>query len=225
MPHLHPMLETNHRTYEERLASCRMILSPDDTTPTVLGVLTLGKHPQHFLWDAYIQFLRLDGTELSDTVIDEEKAEGRFVELLRRIEEKFNAHNRTAYDIISAPTHIITTDYPPAAFQQILYNAVLHRAYERSNTPIRVYWYNDRIEITSPGGPYGTVTVENFGKPGITSYRNPNIADVLKTLGFIQVFGRGIATAIREMEKNGNPPIEFYTDQNIVRCVLRKKRD
>lgn len=43
----------------------------------------------------------------------------------------------------------------------------------------------------------------NHGKPGITDYRNPNIGDVLKTCGFIQAFGRGLATARREMEKMG----------------------
>ncbi len=56
------------------------------------------------------------------------------------------------------------------AIHQIVYNAVMHRTYEETNAPTRVYWYNDRIEITSPGGPYGNVTPENFGKPGITDY-------------------------------------------------------
>ena len=112
---------------------------------------------------------------------------------------------------------------PQVALQQILYNAVLHRTYESTNAPIRVYWFNDRVEIASPGGPYGNVTTENFGCPGITDYRNPNIADVLRTLGFIQAFGRGIATARRTMEQNGNPPPVFETTQTAVVCTLRGK--
>jgi ATP-dependent DNA helicase RecG len=87
---------------------------------------------------------------------------------------------------------------------------------------IRVYWFNDRIEINSPGGPYGNVTSENFGTPGITDYRNPNIGDVLKTFGFIQAFGRGIATARNEMSKNGNPDLEFEVNPSTVLCILRK---
>jgi len=215
------VLEANSRTYEERLASCKMIVSPDDTTPTVLGLLAIGKSPQDFLPGAYIQFLRIDGTELADPVIDEENIGGAIVEMLRRTEEKLKAHNRTAIDITSAATHIKEMPYPPAAFQQILYNAILHRTYESTNAPVRVYWFNDRIEINSPGGPYGNVTSENFGNPGITDYRNPNIADVLKTFGFIQAFGRGIATARKEMVKNGNPPPEFETNQSAVVCILR----
>lgn len=218
------VLEANGRTYEEQLASCKMIVSPDDTTPTVLGLLALGKSSQDFLSGAYIQFLRIDGTELADPVIDEEEIGGALVEMLRRVEEKLKAHNRSSVDIVAAATHQKEMPYPPAAIQQILYNAVLHRTYESTNAPIRVYWFNDRLEINSPGGPYGNVTTENFGKPGITDYRNPNIGDVLKTFGFIQAFGRGIATTRREMEKNGNPPPEFETNQSAVVCTLRGKQ-
>ncbi len=217
------VLESNGRTYEERLASCKMIVSPDDTMPALLGLLAIGKSPQDFLPGACIQFLRINGTELADPVIDEENIGGAMVEMLRRTEEKLKAHNRTAIDITSAETHIKEMPYPPAAIQQILYNAVLHRTYENTNAPVRVYWFNNRIEINSPGGPYGNVTPDNFGEPGITDYRNPNICDILKTFGFIQAFGRGIAVARREMEKNGNPPLKFETSRSAVVCMLRGK--
>lgn len=217
------VLEANSRSYEQRLASCRMIVSPDDVTPTVTGLLAIGKSPQDFLPGAYIQFLRIDGVELADPVTDEEAIGGGIVEMLRRTEEKLKAHNRTAVDITTQPTHQVMTPYPQVALQQILYNAVLHRTYESTNAPIRVYWFNDRIEINSPGGPYGNVTSANFGQPGITDYRNPNIADVLKTYGFVQAFGRGIATARRAMDNNGNPPLEFETNPSTVLCTLRAK--
>ncbi len=216
------VLEENGRSCEERLASCKMIASPDDPTPTVLGLLTLGTSPQDFLPGAFIQFLRIDGTELSDDVTDEERIGGNLAAQLRTLQEKIKAHNRTAVDILSGPTHRMTSLYPAAAIEQIAYNAVLHRTYEGTNTPVRVYWFNDRIEITSPGGPYGSVTCENFGNPGITDYRNPNLASVLKTLGFVQSFGRGIATARKVMKQNGNPPPEFQVDPHNVLCILRK---
>ncbi len=217
------VLQENGRTYDERLSSCRLTVGAEDSTPTVAGLLAIGKSPQDFLPGAYIQFLRIDGTELADPVIDEEEIRGGIVEMLRRTEEKLKAHNRSAVDITSQPTHQITNPYPQSALQQILYNAVLHRTYESTNAPIRVYWFNDRVEINSPGGPYGNVTTDNFGKPGVTDYRNPNIADVLKVFGFIQAFGRGIATARRAMENNGNPALEFETNQTAVVCTLRGK--
>jgi len=217
------VLESNGRTYEERLATCKMIVSPENTTPTVLGLLTIGKSPQDFLPGAYVQFLRIDGIDLADPVVDEESIRGALVDLLRRTEEKLKAYNRIAVDITSASTHQIEMTYPQAAMQQILYNAVLHRTYESTNAPVRVYWFNDRIEIMSPGGPYGNVTPDNFGQPGMTDYRNPNIADVLKTFGYVQTFGRGIAIARSEMERNGNPPPEFETNQSVVVCTLRRR--
>jgi len=217
------VLEANHRTYEERLASCKMIVSPDDTTPTITGLLAIGKTPQDFISGARIQFLRINGIELADPVIDEEDIGGAIVELLRRTEEKLKAHNRTSVDVTSSATHGIDQPYPLAAVHQIVYNAVLHRTYEKTNAPIRIYWFNDRIEITSPGGPYGNVTVENFGHPGITDYRNPNIGDILKTFGYVQAFGRGIEIARSQLRKNGNPELTFEVNQSTVQCIIRRK--
>lgn len=218
------VLQTNNRTYEERLASCKMVVSPENPTPTLLGLLVLGTRVQDFLPCAQIQFLRIDGTELTDPVIDEYLIGGTLIDMLRRTEEKLKAHNMVAVDVTAGVTHHVRSAYPIIALQQILYNAVLHRTYEGTNAPVRVYWYNDRIEITSPGGPYGNVTSDNFGQPGITDYRNPNIAAVLKTFGFVQSFGRGIVLAKSEMKKNGNPVPEFEVNQNIVNCILRGKK-
>ena len=106
---------------------------------------------------AYIQFLRIDGTQFADEVIDEAKIGGAVVSMLDRTEDKLIAHNRRAFDVTSGSTHRVTSLYPLAAIQQIVYNAVLHRSYERTNAPIRIYWYDDRIEVTNPGGPYGDV--------------------------------------------------------------------
>jgi ATP-dependent DNA helicase RecG len=87
---------------------------------------------------------------------------------------------------------------------------------------VRVYWFDDRIEISNPGGPYGAVTTENFGRPGVSDYRNPAIASVLKTLGYVQRFGFGIAEARRALRANGNPDLEFQVEPTIVLAVVRK---
>lgn len=216
------VLEENGRSYIEKLSSCRMIVSPDDPTPTVVGVLALGSNPQDFIPGAYIQFLRIDGVELSDPVIDEARIDGYISRMLRLAEEKLKAHNRRSFDITSSATHQIKQLYPLAAIQQILYNAILHRSYEGTNAPTRVYWFNDRIEITSPGGPFGNVTEHNFGQPGVTDYRNPNIADVMKVFGFVQAFGRGIDVARSLLKKNGNPELEFQVNRHIVLCTVRE---
>jgi ATP-dependent DNA helicase RecG len=83
-----------------------------------------------------------------------------------------------------------------------------------------VNWFDDRIEIQNPGGTFGQVTKENFGT-GVTDYRNPNLAEAMRVLGFVQKFGVGIATARRELLQNGNPLPEFRVETNQLLVVVR----
>ena len=215
------VLEANDRSREEQLAATKMIASVDDPTPTVLGMLVLGKNPQDFLPGSYVQFLRLDGTEWSDDIIDSEEIRGSVPDVLQRLDEKLRAYNRTAVDFISAPVERRTSLYPIPAVQQITRNAIMHRTYEATNAPVHVHWFEDRIEVTSPGGPFGRVTADNFGRPGVVDYRNPNLADAMKTLGFVQRFGFGILTAQRLLKEAGNPEAEFTVDQSGILVTIR----
>ncbi len=217
------IIEANDRTYEQRLAACRMIAAADYPIPTVLGVLTIGNSPRTWLPCAYIQFLRIRGTEWGDPIADEESIEGTLSTILRRLDEKLKAHLSTAMDITSEATERRASPYPLGALQQLVRNAVMHRTYENTNAPIRVYWFDDRIEIHSPGGPFGIVTAENFGRPGIADYRNPHIAEAMKVLGYVQRFGVGIATAQRLLAENRNPPAEFIVEPNTVLATVRRR--
>jgi ATP-dependent DNA helicase RecG len=216
------VLAANDRTYEDRLASTGMIASIDDRVPTVVGVLTVGKSPRTWVSCAYVQFLRIRGMSLGDPVADEQELDGTFDLVLRRLDEKMRATLTVSVDFTSETTEIRSTPYPLTALQQLTRNAVMHRTYEGTNAPVRVYWFDDRIEITNPGGPYGVVTIENFGRPGISDYRNPAVAGVLKTLGYVQRFGFGIAAARRALQANGNPDLEFQVEPTIVLAVIRK---
>jgi len=213
-------LAANERSYEQRLAATKMIAAADDPTPTVLGLLVLGIRTRDVIPGAYVQFLRIAGTSLADDVVDEQVIDGPVGDVLRLIDEKMTAHNRTSVDFTSGPQEIRSQPYPPAALQQLVRNAVLHRTYEATNAPAHVYWYDDRIEITSPGGPYGAVTPETFGQPGVVDYRNPSLAEALKVLGFVQRYGAGIPTARRELERNGNPELEFEVTPTGVVCSV-----
>jgi ATP-dependent DNA helicase RecG len=89
---------------------------------------------------------------------------------------------------------------------------------------VRLSWFSDRIEILSPGGPFGQVTTENFGRPGITDYRNPHLAEAMAVLGYVQRFGVGIQLARRDLERNGNPPPEFVVEPSHVLVIVRAAR-
>lgn len=214
------ILAANDRSLREQLSATKMIESAQQPTATVLGLLAIGKNPQDFLPGAYAQFLRIGGNELADDILDSEDIGGAVPDLLRRLDEKLRAHNRTEVDITSGDTDLRTALYPMEALQQITRNAIMHRTYEATNAPVRVSWFRDRIEVISPGGAFGTVAVDNFGQPGLTDYRNPNLADAMKTLGYVQRFGVGIDIARRHLAQAGHLPPEFDVSGNHVRVVI-----
>lgn len=214
-------LAENQRSIEERLSALKMLTDTVENNATVMGCLVLGKYPRDIFPGSYVHFVRIAGKELSDPIIDEQEIDGTVSDIIRRTEEKLSSHVLTAVDITSEDKEFRTAAYPFRALQQIVRNAVMHRTYESTNAPIRIYWFLDRIEIHNPGGPFGQVTPENFGTPGITDYRNPNLAEALKVLGYVQRFGVGIAIAQRFLEEAGHPPLDFVVNENHVAVIIR----
>lgn len=213
------VLDANERTALERLAALRLATS--DGIPTAAGLLVLGNDPTPHLPGAYVQFLRVDGDSLAAPITDEKSVGGPLPDVLRRLDELLALNIHTAVMIGAASREERRPDYPLAALQQITRNALLHRSYEGTNAPTRITWYADRVEIYSPGGPYGAVTVENFGMPGATDYRNPVLAEAMRSLGYVQRFGAGIPIARRALAEGGNPMPEFTADPAYVGVILR----
>lgn len=210
------VLDANERSYEQKLAATKMVLSDSEPTPTVLGLLVIGRSPADWIQGAYTQFLRLAGHDLTAPVADEEAIYGTVADQIRRLEEKLAAHNTRSvrFSDIAAETRVEA--YPLDALRQLVRNAQMHRSYEATNTPVRVYWFDDRIEIHNSGGPFGSVTPENFGQPGITDYRNPNLAEALRALGYVQRFGAGIAIARKQLGQR----LRFEVQPGVVAAII-----
>lgn len=218
------ILEENQRTVEHQLASVRFISTLQSIQPTNLGILVVGKDPRQLIPGAYIQFLRIEGTELTDPIKDQKEIAGPLSMMLRVLDEILQSHISIASDITAQSVELQQPDYPLVALQQLARNAVLHRTYEGTYAPVRITWFSDRIEIQNPGGPFGQVNRQNFGLPGITDYRNPNLAEALKNLGYVQRFGMGIAIARNSLQKNGSPPPEFVVEDAHVLVIIRRHR-
>jgi len=58
---------------------------------------------------------------------------------------------------------------------------------------------------------------------GATDYRNPLLAEAMKVLGFVQRFGLGLPLARQELEKNGNPPLEFSFQPSSVLVTIWRR--
>lgn len=117
-------------------------------------------------------------------------------------------------------------EYLPAAIapEQLSRNAVMHRTYEGTSAPVQVYWFDDRIEINSPGGPHGVVTAETFAEPGAVDYRNPILAEAMRVLGLVQRYGFGIPAAQRELRAAGQGEPEFRVTPHRVHCTVYARR-
>lgn len=190
-------------------------------TPVNGALLAFGRDPLRWLPGAYVQFLRIDGTELTDPIQGQKELSGTLHEVLSRLDELLAINISTTMDLTTGPREVQRSDYPLAALQQFARNAVMHRTYEGTNTPARISWFSDRIEILSPGGLYGQVNPENFGE-GATDYRNPLVAEAMKVLGYVQRFGLGIPLARQVLARNGNRPPEFDLRPESVLVMLRR---
>ena len=215
------VLRENGRSRAEQLSALH--LASPDGVPNVAGMLVLGRDPTAYIPGAYVQFVRVDGPELTDPILNRKELMGPLPEVLRRLDEITEAHIRVATTVAGSTVERRAPDYPIAAMQQLLRNAVMHRNYETSNAPVQWYWFSDRIEIHNPGGLYGRSTPQNFGKPGGNDYRNPTIAGALYLLGFVQRFGMGILMARKACSDNGNPPPEFLFEAANFAVIVRTR--
>lgn len=217
------VIEENNRSLEQQLVALRFAASGTPICPTVVGLLTVGKMPSDIIPGAYVEFLRFDGTTLTDPIKNSHSLHGPLLDILPRLDDLLEDGITSPVDITSGSTEIRRPDYPIVALQQLARNAIMHRDYESSNAPVRITWFNDRVEIQNPGGPFGQVTRANFGTPGITDYRNPYVAEAMKNLGYVQRFGVGIQLARKELAKNGSPDPEFVVEENHVLVVIRSR--
>ena len=219
-------LQENSREITAQLAAAKMIARDEGerSIPTILGLLILGRQTRDFLPGAYVQFLRIDSNELDSDPVDEEMISGTILEVARRLREKLRAHNRVRVEYVNIPEEKRKHMYPELALLQVAYNALMHRRYKDTNAPVRVYWFNNRIEIDNPGGLHGEVRAHKEKFPGVEcDYRNPNLAEAMKALGLVQKFGSGLGLAKQALEKNGSPPMEWDREglEVHVRCILR----
>ena len=214
------VLEDDRRTLAEQLLSLRM-LDENGDCPTWGALLALGKDPQRWLPGAYVQFLRVDGRDITDPIRTQKALRGRLEDVLRRLTDLLELSVSVRTEVAGCVREQRRPDYPAAALRQLAWNAAMHRSYDDgSNAPVRVYWFADRVEITNPGGLRGPVTAENFGR-GATSYRNPLVAEAMRGLGFAQRFGLGVPLARRALAENGNPPPEFAFSPAETRVTVR----
>jgi ATP-dependent DNA helicase RecG len=214
------VIEANNREVTRQLAALRFF-DLKHNCPTHAGILLFAKDPRAWLPGCYLQFLRLSGTRLlPEDVLVEKELQGDLLSLLRELEMVIDAQLITRPISQTTLREQAVSDYPRYALREFLMNAVMHRDYE-STGPIRFYWFSDRIEIQNPGSLYGEASPENF--PRQNAYRNPVLAEAMKTLGFVNRYGSGVERAQHALKENGNSPAKFEFDAGYFLVTLNAR--
>ncbi|MBN1661822.1 MAG: hypothetical protein JXA93_25735 [Anaerolineae bacterium] len=174
--------------------------------PTLTGILFFGCEPQRFYPAFTITFLHfagkmptlagrdaplyLDNREFSGTlpeVIDRTRAT-----LYEKLGRQGMVDGFRRHDVL---------EYPEFAYREAIVNAVGHRDYRQVGSFVQVRLFPDRLEVQSPGGLGGNLTVDNIVYEQYT--RNPHVMRLLEDLGYVEKRGLGVDLMIRAMREAG----------------------
>jgi ATP-dependent DNA helicase RecG len=179
--------------------------------PTVAGLLLFGSNPQAFLPQSGLTFVRFVGTEPRGE--DGLAGYGRREEIggpLAQVVERTWAvllEEMHVGAVVKGLERQERTEYPPFAVREALVNAVCHRDYRLRGRRIEIRKFADRLEIISPGGLPGFITLDNIVEEHFS--RNPLVVAGLYQWGYIEELGLGVDRMIEEMTQAGHPPPEF----------------
>ncbi|MGC8781248.1 MAG: ATP-binding protein [Anaerolineae bacterium] len=192
--------------------------------PTVAGLLLFGKEPQFFIPQSGLIYVRFAGVE--------PRGPGGLPGYTRR-EEFGGALARMIEDcwaillqemrgeaVVRGLKREDRTLYPLFAVREALVNAVCHRDYRLTGRRVEIRQFDDRLEVTSPGGLPGYITLDNIVEEHFS--RNPRLVNGLFEWGYIEQLGLGIDRMIEEMVQAGHPQPEFKATPYSFTVVLRR---
>ncbi len=215
-------------TYGQKLPSrsadrlrllANMNLATDDGVLNLAGLLLFAEQPQRFKPAFVVKAVKYPGTDIHTSKYDDTED---FAGPLRRVFDDALAFVMRNLRKVQAGRGVNSPgvpEIPPVAFEELLVNALVHRDYLIS-APIRLFIFDDRIEIISPGTLPNNLTVENI-RAGNSNLRNPILASfVAKGVLPYRGLGSGVPRALEAW-----PDIDFRDDRDgglFVATVRRK---
>lgn len=203
-------------TLEEICKSMHLVKGPDeDLRPVNIGILFFSKEPQRLFKTAVIDLVQFaDDTGDNFT---EKTFSGPVHRQLIDVTEfiKNQIIQKRVRKIEGKAESEVYYNYPFAAIEESLANAVYHKGYDTPE-PIEVRVLPDKIEILSCPGPVPPVNSDNLktGRVVARRYRNRRIGDFLKELKLTEGRGTGLLKIKNSLAKNGSGPAVFDTDNN-----------
>ena len=181
-------------------------LATENGVLNTAGVLLFAESPELILPQFIVKAIRFPGNEIHETkYVDTEDYVGPLPKVFEDVMGFImrNLHKIQAGRGVNAPG---IPEVPESVFEELLVNALVHRDYLVS-APIRLFIYDNRIEIISPGHLPNNLTVEKI-RSGNSNIRNPILVSyVAKGLMPYHGLGSGITRALKAW-----PQIDFTND-------------
>lgn len=205
-----------------------MLAITRDSVPTLAAVLNFGIYPQGYFPQLAVTATVIPGKEIGEVsadgarFLDNKRIEGTLPDMLEQT-LSFCRRNMKVKTVIDPETakRRDQAEYPIEAIREAVLNALIHRDYSiyTEGTPIQINFFADRLEIHSPGGLYGRMTVEDLGfaRPDL---RNPALATMAEFLLKTENRYSGIPTIRREMAAAGLPAPVFQNRRNEFVVIL-----
>lgn len=194
-------------SWEEMLRSLGCLVQQGETwVPTNAGVMLFAEDPQRFIGQAELACVRFKGTDMV-SYIDRRDLRGPLYQLVDDAEQFVYRHMKVGRRI-KGFVGVEYREYPHEAVREAIVNAVVHRDYGRRGQRIRVFMFDDRIEVYSPGPLPPGVSLEKMRRLEPQSVlRNPIIVGVFRDLGsrYIERLGTGVRRMALAMEGHGLP--------------------
>jgi ATP-dependent DNA helicase RecG len=195
--------------------------------PTVAGILLFGRNPQAFMPQSGVVFVKFPGTEprADGGAFGYGRREEINGPLARVIETSWRVvlEEMRVGAVVTGLERQDVLEYPEYAVREALVNAVCHRDYRTRGRRIEIRKFSDRMEIVSPGGLAGYITLDNIIEEHFS--RNPRLVQGLFQWGYIEELGLGIDRMIEDMTAYGHPPPKFTATTHSFSVVLSNHRE
>lgn len=154
--------------------------------------------------------------------IDDKEYSGSIISILENAEIFIKNYSRSGWEI-KGMKRVEVEDYPVRAIREAIVNAIIHRDYQIIGSEIHIDMYDNRLEITSPGGMIDGSFVQNLDITKISSMRrNRVISDIFNRLHFMERRGSGL-TRIMESYSDYTIKPQFNSDTSSFKVVFPNK--
>lgn len=195
--------------------------TPGGLRPTHAGLLLFGRDPQRTMRGAFILAARFPGENMGDS-FQKQEITGSLPEMLASVERFLEDHLRRDVSLGRTMARTEQHELPLEAARELIVNAVAHRDYSIAGDSIRLFLFRDRMEVHSPGGLPGPVTIANIKDERFS--RNPIVVQVLSDLGYIERLGYGVDRVIDVMRERNLREPQFQESDGGFRALLYKEQ-